>query len=225
MFAWFTSLISRDRGSKADLHRYLEEEAGMLAPGESGLVALDWWNGNRSILVDADLTGLLMGATLATEPGEIYRSLLESTVFGTRVIIEALEGSGIGVENIVACGGLPFQNRLLMQLTADITGRPVNVAASQQAPALGSAMFAAVAAGPELGGYESIVEASERMAGLGEDVYLPDPASKPVYDDLYSIFKELHDTMAEPSSPMRRLRTVQARTRETSTRETRVVPA
>jgi L-ribulokinase len=225
MFAWFTSLISRDRGSKADLHRSLEEDAGMLAPGESGLVALDWWNGNRSILVDADLTGLLMGATLATEPGEIYRALLESTVFGTRVIIEALEGSGIGVENIVACGGLPFQNRLLMQLTADITGRPVNVAASQQAPALGSAMFAAVAAGPDLGGFESIVEASERMAGLGEDVYLPAPASKPIYDDLYSIFKELHDTMAEPSSPMRRLRSVQARTRQTSTRETRVVPA
>jgi L-ribulokinase len=225
MFAWFTGLISKQDGPTADLHRSLEDEAGKLAPGESGLVALDWWNGNRSILVDADLTGLLMGATLATAPGEIYRALLESTVFGTRVIIEALEASGIGVENIVACGGLPFQNKLLMQLTADITGRPVNIAASQQAPALGSAMFAAVAAGPELGGYESIVEASKRMAGLGDDVYLPDAGSKSTYDDLYSIFKELHDTMAEPSSTMRRLRSVQARTREATTRETRVVPA
>jgi L-ribulokinase len=112
-----------------------------------------------------------------------------------------------------------------MQLSADITGRPVKVAASQQAPALGSAMFAAVAAGPELGGYGSIVEASQRMARLGDDVYLPDEASKSTYDDLYSIFKELHDTMAGSSSPMRRLRTVQATTREAMTRETRVVPA
>jgi L-ribulokinase len=112
-----------------------------------------------------------------------------------------------------------------MQLSADITGRPVKVAASQQAPALGSAMFAAVAAGPELGGYETIVEASQRMARLGEDIYLPDEATKPTYDDVYSIYKDLHDTMAGPSSAMRRLRSVQARTRETATRETRVVPA
>jgi L-ribulokinase len=225
MFAWFTELISAQGGSTADLHRSLETEAGRLRPGESGLVALDWWNGNRSILVDADLTGLLMGATLATGPAEIYRALLESTVFGTRVIIEALEESGIGVEEIVACGGLPFQNTLLMQLTADITGRPVKVAASQQAPALGSAMFAAVAAGPELGGYESIVEASERMARLGDAVYLPDEPSTGTYDEVYAIYKDLHDTMAAPSSAMRRLRSVQARTRETVTQETRVVPA
>jgi L-ribulokinase len=225
MFAWFTGLIAGETGSTEEVHRSLEKEAGLLRPGETGLVALDWWNGNRSILVDADLTGLLMGATLATGPGEIYRALLESTVFGTRIIIEALEESGIGVDEIVACGGLPFQNKLLMQLSADITGRPVKVAASKQAPALGSAMFAAVAAGPEQGGYGSIVEASERMARLGEDIYLPDESSKSTYDDLYSIFSELHDTMAGPSSPMRRLRTVQARTRETVTRETRVVPA
>jgi L-ribulokinase len=225
MFAWFTGLISGPGVSAGDVHRSLEKEAGGLRPGESGLVALDWWNGNRSILVDADLTGLLMGATLATGPGDIYRALLESTVFGTRVIIEALEDSGIRVEEMVACGGLPFQNRLLMQLSADITGRPVKVAASQQAPALGSAMFAAVAAGPELGGYESIVDASERMARLGDDVYRPNETSKATYDDLYSIYKDLHDTMALPSSTMRRLRSVQARTRETSTRETRVVPA
>jgi L-ribulokinase len=220
MFAWFTGLISGPGGSSGELHRSLEEAAGLLSPGESGLVALDWWNGNRSILVDADLTGLLMGATLATGPSEIYRALLESTVFGTRVIIDALEDSGIGVEDIVACGGLPFQNRLLMRLTADITGRPVKVAASEQAPALGSAMFAAVAAGPELGGYESIVEASVRMARLGDDIYLPAERAKTTYDELYSIYKDLHDTMAAPSSVMRRLRSVQARARETT-----VVPA
>jgi L-ribulokinase len=225
MFAWYTELVAGEGRSTGEVHRSLEKEAGELRPGETGLIALDWWNGNRSILVDADLTGLLMGATLATRPGEIYRALLESSVFGTRVIIEALEASGIGVEEIVACGGLPFQNKLLMQLSADITGRPVKVAASQQAPALGSAMFAAVAAGPELGGYGSIVEASQRMARLGDDIYQPDETSKSNYDDLYSIFKELHDTMAGSSSPMRRLRTVQATTREAMTRETRVVPA
>jgi L-ribulokinase len=225
MFAWYTELVAGEGRSTGEVHRSLEKEAGELRPGETGLIALDWWNGNRSILVDADLTGLLMGATLATRPGEIYRALLESSVFGTRVIIEALEASGIGVEEIVACGGLPFQNKLLMQLSADITGRPVKVAASQQAPALGSAMFAAVAAGPELGGYGSIVEASQRMARLGDDIYQPDETSKSNYDDLYSIFKELHDTMAGSSSPMRSLRTVQATTREAMTRETRVVPA
>jgi L-ribulokinase len=225
MFAWFTGLIAGETGSTEEVHRSLEKEAGLLRPGETGLVALDWWNGNRSILVDADLTGLLMGATLATGPGEIYRALLESTVFGTRVIIEALEESGIGVDEIVACGGLPFQNKLLMQLSADITGRPVKVAASKQAPALGSAMFAAVAAGPEQGGYGSIVEASDRMARLGEDRYMPDEANRPIYDDLYSIYKELHDTMASPSSPMRRLRSVQAQTRDSASQEGMVVPA
>lgn len=138
--------------SGEDLHQGLEAEAELLAPGESGLMALDWWNENRSILVDTELTGLLMGATLATGRSEIYRSLLEATAFGTRVIVESLEEPGVSVDDIVACGGVPFQNRLLMQLTADITGRPLRVAASTQAPALRSAMFAAVAAGPDLGG-------------------------------------------------------------------------
>jgi L-ribulokinase len=213
MFAWFTGLLSGGSHPTQDLHGSLEHGAGLLAPGESGLVALDWWNGNRSILVDADLTGLLMGATLATGSAEVYRALLEATVFGTRVIIETLENQGIEVGEMVACGGLPFQNRLLMQLSADITGRPVRVAASRQTPALGSAMFAAVAAGPDLGGHGSIVEASQRMARLGDDGYLPDGSARPVYDDLYGIYRELHDSMSAGSSPMRRLRSVQRRSR------------
>jgi L-ribulokinase len=213
MFAWFTGLLSGDDGSVDDLHASLEREAGMLGPGESGLVALDWWNGNRSVLVDAELTGLVMGATLSTGPADIYRALLESTVFGTRVIIETLEGAGIGVNEMVVCGGLPFQNRLLMQLSADITGLPVRVAASRQTPALGSAMFAAVAAGPELGGHGSIVEASQRMARLGGEEYLPDESAKPVYDELHDLYLALHDSMAAPDSPMRRLRSLQHRAR------------
>jgi L-ribulokinase len=216
MFAWYVGLLSGGRDGAAGLHQSLEHEASQLRPGESGLVALDWWNGNRSVLVDADLTGLLLGATLATTRGDIYRALLESTAFGTRVIIDSLEDAGINVDEIVACGGLPFQNRLLMQLTADITGRPVLVAASQQTPALGSAMFAAVAAGAELGGYESIVEAAEHMAKLGKDEYSPDMLSKSVYDDLFGVYRDLHDSMSKGSSEMRRLRSVRDRVRNTS---------
>jgi L-ribulokinase len=213
MFAWFTGLLSPGESSTESLHSSLEHTAAGLSPGESGLIALDWWNGNRSIVVDAELTGLLMGATLATGPAEIYRALLEATVFGTRVIIETLESTGIPIEELVVCGGLPFQNRLLMQLSADITGRPVKVAASRQTPALGSAMFAAVAAGPIAGGYATIVEASQHMARLGEDEYLPAEESAPVYDDLFGVYRELHDRYAEESSEMRRLRSIQARAR------------
>ena len=209
MFAWFTDLLDAGGDSSEATHRSLEQEAASLAPGESGLVALDWWNGNRSILVDADLTGVIMGLTLASGHGEIYRALLEATVFGTRIIIDSLEAAGIPVEEVVACGGLPFQNRLLMQLTADITARPVRVAESRQAPALGAAMFAAVAAGSALGGYETIVEASAAMARLGDDEYIPDEASRPVYDDLYGIYRDLHDSLSKGASPMRRLRSVQ----------------
>ena len=161
LFGWWARTVAGgDRGDLGALHAQLEADATPLRPGETGLVALDWWNGNRSVLVDAELTGLLMGATLATRPADVYRALLESTVFGTRVIIEALESSGVPIESIVACGGLPYQNRLLMQLTADITGRTVRLSASRQAPALGSAMFGAVAAGAAAGGYATITDAA-----------------------------------------------------------------
>lgn len=215
MFAWFADLLTA-RGASGDLlsvHRSLEEEASGLRPGESGLVALDWWNGNRSILVDADLTGLLLGATLATTPADIYRALLESTAFGTRVIVEALEEAGIHINEVIACGGLPYQNRLLMQLTSDVTGRPVRIAASRQAPALGSAMFAAVAAGRTIGGYDSIAEATQQMAHLAAEEYMPVAASASVYDDLYGIYRGLHDSMASAGSPLRNLRAVQHRVR------------
>ena len=123
-----------------DVHRILEQEAAKLRPGESGLLALDWWNGNRSVLVDADLSGLLVGMTLATKAPEIYRALLEATAFGTRVIVDAFESAGVPVTRIVACGGLPERNELLMQIYADVTGRAFSVAASAQTPALGAAM-------------------------------------------------------------------------------------
>jgi L-ribulokinase len=198
-FAWFVEhCVPAGYAQEAaeagiDLHQLLEGKASRLKPGESGLLALDWWNGNRSVLVDVELSGLLIGATLATRPEEIYRALIEATAFGTRVIIEAFQEHGVPVDELVACGGLPEKNKLLMQIYADVTGREMKVTASQQTPALGSAMFAAVAAGEEAGGYGSIFEASQHMARLKEESFKPDLANKAVYDQLYAEYCRLHD--------------------------------
>jgi L-ribulokinase len=198
-FAWFVENCvpgSYEREAEArgiNLHQLLEEKAARLEPGESGLLALDWWNGNRSILVDVDLSGLLIGATLATHPEEIYRALIEATAFGTRVIIESFENNGVPVNELVATGGLPERNKLLMQIYADITGREFKVGASGQAGALGSAMFGAVAAGKSGGGYDSIFEAARHMAHLKDEIYRPNLANKQVYDRLYAEYVRLHD--------------------------------
>jgi L-ribulokinase len=199
IFGWFTrqavppELHEVARAAGTSVHSVLEDEAGRLRPGQSGLVALDWWNGNRSILVDVDLSGVLVGATLATRPADIYRALLESTVFGTRMIIDSLEAAGVAVDRIVACGGLPERNALLMQLTADITGREVDVAASTQAPALGAAMHGAVAAGARAGGFETIADAVPAMVQPHARKYRPDAGTRPIYDELYAEYRTLHD--------------------------------
>jgi len=176
-----------------DIHALLEEKAAQLKPGESGLLALDWWNGNRSVLVDADLTGLLIGMTLLTKPEEIYRALIEATAYGTRVIVETFEKNGVPIHELVACGGLPEKNKLMMQIYADVTGRPFKVSASKQTPALGSAMFGAVAAGKAAGGYDSIYDAAKVMAYLKEEMYAPIPEHQKVYDLLYAEYIMLHD--------------------------------
>jgi L-ribulokinase len=199
IFAWFAENgvppeyhdAARRRGT--DIHGILEAEAGRLRPGESGLLALDWWNGNRSVLVDANLSGLLLGMTLSTTAPEIYRALLEATAFGTRVIIEAFEAAGVPISQIVACGGLPEHNKLLMQIYADVTGRGFDMAGSAQTPALGSAMFGAVAAGTARGGHDSIVDAARSMAGLRDERYAPLEAHRAVYDELYAEYVRLHD--------------------------------
>lgn len=199
IFAWFVDngvppeYHEQARRRGVDLHQLLEEEAAKLRPGESGLLALDWWNGNRSVLVDADLEGLLLGMTLATKAPEIYRALIEATAFGTRVIIEAFDHSGVAVDELVAAGGLPERNKLLMQIFADVTGREIKLVASPQAPALGSAMHAAVAAGPEAGGYRTIVEAAEKMAYLKDEMYRPIPEHRPVYDQLFAEYVRLYN--------------------------------
>ncbi len=221
IFAWFAENAvppeyhELARRSGTSVHDVLEREAAGLRPGESGLLALDWWNGNRSVLVDADLRGLLVGMTLATRAPEIYRALLEATAFGTRLIVDAFESEAVAVEDIVACGGLPERNRLLMQIFADVTGREFAVAASAQTPALGSAMFGAVAAGPAAGGYDSIVEASQHMAHLSGLRYRPDPERHAVYDDLYREYARLHDLFGRGGDDvMRHLKRVQQRARE-----------
>ncbi|MFL5912489.1 MAG: ribulokinase [Gaiellaceae bacterium] len=216
IFAWFVEEavppqyheLARERG--VDVHDLLEAEAAELAPGESGLLALDWWNGNRSVLVDADLRGLLVGMTLATRAPEIYRALIEATAFGTRVIADAFERSGVPVDRIVAAGGLPERNTLLMQIYADVTGRRIFVAGSKQAPALGAAMFGAVAAGAALGGYDSIVDASRRMGRLSDTTYEPNHAHAETYDALYAEYLRLHDLFGRHGDDvMRNLKRIQ----------------
>jgi L-ribulokinase len=198
-FAWFVdncvpaAYENEARQRKIDIHQLLEEKAARLQPGESGLLALDWWNGNRSILVDVDLTGLLLGATLATRPEEIYRALIEATAFGTRVIVDTFEQNQVPIHELVACGGLPEKNKLLMQIYADVTSREIKVTASKQTPALGSAMFGAVAAGKSAGGYDSIYEAAQSMAHLKAASFKPIRENQAIYDKLYAEYLRLHD--------------------------------
>jgi L-ribulokinase len=217
IFGWFVETnvppeyhdLARQRGT--DVHQVLEAEAARLRPGESGLLALDWWNGNRSVLVDADLSGLLIGATLATRAPDIYRALIEATAFGSRVIIEALEAGGVKVDRIVACGGLPERNRLAMQIFADVTGREIRVATSPQTPALGAAMFAAVAAGAEAGGHRTIIEASRRMAAVQGEVVRPIAAHAPAYEVLFDEYVRLHDWFGRDGNDvMKRLKRLRA---------------
>lgn len=198
-FAWFVencvpAAYEREAEERGiSVHELLSEKASVLKPGQSGLVALDWWNGNRSVLVDADLTGVMVGMTLATKPEEMYRALIEATAYGTNIIIDAFQSSGVEVNELYACGGLPERNPMLMQIYADVTGREMKIAASSQTPALGSAMFGAVAAGKDAGGYDSIFEAAEKMARVKDEMYRPIPENHEIYKRLFAEYKLLHD--------------------------------
>jgi L-ribulokinase len=175
------------------MHARLSEAAAELTPGESGLVALDWNNGNRTILVDARLTGLLIGQTLHTAPPEVYRALIEATAFGARAIVERLREYGVPIERVVCCGGIAEKNDLFMQIYADVIGQPMLIAGSPQTPALGSAVSAAVTAGQAAGGYDTWTEAQDRMTALKSKRFEPRAAARRVYDELYGIYRELHD--------------------------------
>ena len=199
IFDWFISNYvpanyereAKERG--LNVYRLLEEKSSKLKPGENGLIALDWWNGNRSILNNANLSGLIIGLTLNTKAEDIYRALIEATAFGTRVIIETFEKNGLPIEELYACGGMPHKDKLLMQIYADVTGREIKVASSRQASALGAAMFGALTAGSEAGGYDSIEEAVTHMASIEKKTYLPLPENVKVYNQLFAEYKKLHD--------------------------------
>ena len=204
-------------GSEA-LHARLSQEAAASSPGESGLLALDWNNGNRTILVDPRLTGLLVGQTLHTTRAEVYRALIEATAFGARAIVERLRDYGVPIERVVCCGGIAEKNDLFMQIYADVLGHPMLIAGSPQTPALGSAVAAAVTAGAAAGGYDSFEDAQAKMTSLKEKRFTPRPPAARVYDELYGLYRELHDTFgavpgarAELGSLMKRLLAIRER--------------
>lgn len=198
-FAWFVkNCVSKEYYDAAsaegkDIHAYLTEKANQLSVGESGLVALDWWNGNRSVLVDVDLTGVMVGMTLLTKPEEMYRALIEATAYGTRKIIETFEQNGVPVDEFYAAGGIAEKNTMMMQIYADVIKKPIKISGSLQGPALGSAIFGSVAAGASNGGYDSVFEASKVMGKLKEVVYTPIPENSAVYDELFKEYSVLHD--------------------------------
>ena len=196
-------------------HELLTEKASALRPGSSGLVALDWWNGNRSVLVDVDLTGLIVGMTLATKPEEIYRALIEATAYGTRMIIDTFEESGVPVSEFYAAGGIAEKNPFVMQIYADVLGREIKISGSPQAPALGSAMFGAVAAGRMAGGFDTIQEAAKVMAKVKDYTFRHNPESTAIYDRLYREYRLLHDHFGRGGNDvMKRLKQIKKEVRQ-----------
>ena len=192
IFNWFVNYVRPGEG-KAGSHEALTRAAGRLKPGQSGLLALDWNNGNRTVLVDQRLTGLLLGQTLYTTPAEIYRALIEATAFGALTIIRRFEEYGVKVRQVVNCGGIAEKNSLVMQIYADVTGRPMKVSRSAQTCALGAAIAGAVVAGRKAGGYGGFKAAQKAMTGLKGKVYRPNAKAHRVYGRLYDLYKQLHD--------------------------------
>ena len=198
-FAWFVdnclpaAYVEDARAKGMNINTYMRQKAQGLKPGESGLLALDWFNGNRSVLVDVDLTGLILGMTLQTKPEEIYRALIEATAYGTRMIVETFRENGVPVDEFYASGGISQKDPMAMQIYADVLRMPVRIAGSQQGPALGSAIFAAVAAGKDAGGFADVFDAARRMGKVKEAAYEPVAEHAQVYDRLYTEYKRLHD--------------------------------
>jgi len=190
IFKWWVEGVCKGDG---ELHAELTREAAAARPGGSGLIALDWNNGNRTILVDPTLTGLLIGQTLYTTRAEIYRALIEATAFGARAIIERITEYGVPINRVICSGGIAEKNPLLMQIYADVTGCAMQVAGSSQACALGSAVSAAVLAGPPNGGHPDFKTAEAAMTSQREIQYTPNASNKAIYDELYAIYRTLHD--------------------------------
>lgn len=214
-FSWFVencvpAAYAAEAGAQGkNLHQYLREKAQDKKPGESGLVALDWWNGNRSILVDVDLSGLILGLTLATKPEDIYRALIEATAYGTRVLIENYRSHGVPVNEFYASGGIAWKDPMTMQIYADVLNMPIKIVGTLQGPAYGSAMFGAVAAGSAAGGYDDIFTAAKKLGKLKDEVYRPNAAHAEAYDKLYREYKVLHDYFGTGANDvMKRLKAI-----------------
>ncbi|NLI21263.1 MAG: ribulokinase [Clostridiales bacterium] len=216
-FAWFVDNCcpaAYDEAAKArglNVHQYLTELAAAQKVGEHGLVALDWWNGNRSVLVDVDLTGLMLGMTLQTKPEDMYRALMEATAYGTRMIIENYREHGVAVEAFYASGGISQKNPLMMQIYADVLNMDIHIAGTAQGPALGSAIFAAVAAGRAAGGYDDVFEAARDMGRVKDEIYRPVAENAKVYDRLFAEYRVLHDYFGRGANDvMKRLKAIKA---------------
>jgi L-ribulokinase len=188
IFNWWVNYV-RPGGKNPLSHKELDAAALKLEPGESGLLALDWNNGNRTILVDQRLTGLLVGQTLYTTPVEIYRALIEATAFGALTIINRFEEYGVKISQVVNCGGIAEKSAITMQIYADVTGRPMKVSRSAQTCALGSAIAAAVVAGA----HKDYATAQKKMTGLKPKIYKPNPKAHEIYRELYPLYRTLHD--------------------------------
>lgn len=197
IFNWFVNYI-QPLGKKEGNHEALSSAAARIKPGASGLLALDWNNGNRTILVDQRLTGMLLGQTLYTTPAEIYRALIEATAFGALTIINRFEEFGVKVEQVVNCGGISEKNPLVMQIYADVTGRPIKISRSAQTCALGAAIAGAVVAGNKAGGHDNYADAQKAMTGLKSRVFQPNPEAHAVYSKLYGLYRMLHDSFGLP---------------------------
>ena len=191
IFNWFVNYLQP--GGAKGTHEALSAAAARIKPGSSGLLALDWNNGNRTILVDQRLTGLLVGQTLYTTPAEVYRALVEATAFGALTIINRFEEYGVKVDRVVNCGGIAEKNPLVMQIYADVTGRPMYVSRSAQTCALGAAIAGAVVAGKAGGGHDNFADAQKAMTGLKKKAYQPNAKAHAVYKDLYALYRQLHD--------------------------------
>jgi L-ribulokinase len=192
IFNWFVNYV-QPGGVSAGTHEALTEKAANLKPGQSGLLALDWNNGNRTILVDQRLTGLLIGQTLHTRPEEIYRALIEATAFGALTIINRFEEYGVKVSEMINCGGIAEKNPMLMQIYADVTGREMKISRSAQSCALGACIAGAVVAGKESGGHDGFADAQAVMCGIKDVTYKPIPENHKLYQQLYALYKQLHD--------------------------------
>ena len=217
IFNWFVTVFC---GGSANKFAELTAAAAAYAPGQTGLLGLDWHNGNRCVLVDARLSGLLVGLSLQTPPAAVFRAWLEASAFGARIILERLEEYGVCVNEIVNCGGIAEKNPLFMQILADVLGRPMRFAASSQTCAAGANFAAAVAAGPENGGYSSIPEAQSALCRFKDTAYSPSSQAQATYNELFGLYRELHDSFGIPDQSfdhylvMKKLLEIQKRARD-----------